>query len=183
MTQFDEHEMPDELNEVAKRLRDAQPTFSAVELDQLKLRTMAKASARTSTGRPRKGFLVKSRLLTFVLAAALLGGTAAGGIADTSGSGSSGSAADAQYKPPAPCSKDPYPFPYLAPPGYPKLDCIPFPYPYIWCPGYWQFGKWYPGYWYTGPKNPGHGYPGPGYAPPGTPGPPAHNTSPFYPFI
>jgi hypothetical protein len=167
MSKFDEHALPEDLNEIDKRLRDAQPTFSAVELDQLKQRTLARASSRTRSTSPRR-FRVKSRLLTFGLAATLLGATAAGGIASTSGGGSSGSAAVAQYAPPAFCSNDPYPFPYLAPPGYASVKCAPFTNPYNWCPGHWSGLTWVPGYWWIGSTNPGHGFPGPSYPPLGT---------------
>lgn len=117
MNEFDDNDMPGELDEVANRLRAAQPTFSAVELDQLKLRTMAQAS---SANRPRRGTPVRSRLATFVLAAALLGGTAATGIAATSGNNGGGSAATVQYKPPGICKRQ------NPPPGNPPVKCVPF---------------------------------------------------------
>jgi hypothetical protein len=119
MNEFDENEMPGELDDVAKRLRDAQPTFSAVELDQLKLRTMAQASSN----RPRRGTPVRSRVVTLVLATALLGGTAATGIAATGGGNGGGNAAKVQYKPPGICKKE------NPPPGNPPVTCVPFTHP------------------------------------------------------
>jgi hypothetical protein len=120
MNEFDENEMPGELDEVAKRLRDAQPTFSAVELDQLKLRTMAQASSAKRSGKRMPG---RSRVVSFVLAAGLLGGTAATGIAATGGGNGGGNAASVQYKPPGICKK------VNPPPGNPPVTCVPFTHP------------------------------------------------------
>jgi hypothetical protein len=99
MNPFDEHDLPDELHEVAERLRAARPTFTELELDQLKLRAMTKSSgAKASIADRSRGTLMRSRVLTLALTALLIGGTTASGIA--SGGDKGGDAAKAQYKPP-----------------------------------------------------------------------------------
>jgi hypothetical protein len=115
MTQFDEHDLPDELHEVAERLRDARPTFTELELDQLKLRAMAKSSEGKSTvvGRTR-GNPMRSRVLTLALTALLIGGTTAGGIA-ASGGGGGGNSAQSQYKPGKGCGDNNHT--HTGPPG------------------------------------------------------------------
>jgi hypothetical protein len=95
MTQFEEQDLPDDLREVAERLRAERPTFTNSELDQLKLRTMTKSSS--SPGRTI-GTRMRSRLLTLALTGLLVGGTTAGAIA-AGGAGGSSNAASAQYKP------------------------------------------------------------------------------------
>jgi hypothetical protein len=82
MTQFDEHDLPDGLREVAELLREARPRFTELELDQLKLRAMARSSEGKSSivGRTR-GMPMRSRVLTLALTALMIGGTTAGGVA------------------------------------------------------------------------------------------------------
>jgi uncharacterized membrane protein len=86
--------LPDELHEVAQRLRSERATADPLELDRIKQRAMANAA----TSRP-KGFALKSRsvaaLLTVALMAAGTGGVIAGGSTGNSG----GSASNSQYKP------------------------------------------------------------------------------------
>jgi uncharacterized membrane protein len=86
--------LPDELRDVAERLRNERATASPLELDGIKTRAMANAA----TSRP-KGFALKSRsvaaLLTVALMAAGTGGVIAGGGNGNSG----GSASNSQYKP------------------------------------------------------------------------------------
>ena len=92
--------LPDELRDIAERLRDARPTFSESEMDQLKVRTMARTSGRASLrGRLTGGLGIRSRGLVVALAALLLGGTAAGGIAAGGFSNGHSNAAWAQYYP------------------------------------------------------------------------------------
>jgi hypothetical protein len=101
--------LPDELRDVADRLRDARPTVSELEMDQLKVRTMARISGRASVkGRLTGGLAMRSRGLVVALAVLLLGGTAAGGIAAGGFSNDHSNAAYAQYYPPQ------SPFPLLA---------------------------------------------------------------------
>jgi len=93
--------LPDELRDVADRLEDARPTFSEIEMDQLKVRTMARISGRASVrGRLTGGLAMRSRGLVVALAVLLLGGTAAGGIAAGGFSNGNSNAAYAQYYPP-----------------------------------------------------------------------------------
>jgi hypothetical protein len=99
MTQSDDHNLPEELREVAERLRAARPTLSELERDQLKLRAMAsvKRDQAPVVGRSRR-IPIRSRFMALAFATLLLGGTAAGGIA-ASGTSTSGSAAKVQYCP------------------------------------------------------------------------------------
>ena len=91
------HDLTPELETVARRLRDARPQASGLELDRIKQRAMSQASVGSSAAWiPKKGlFFMKPRLaVAFVLAIGLL----------TSGTGAtlaviseSGSAAQVQY--------------------------------------------------------------------------------------
>ena len=93
--------LPDELRDIAERLEDARPTFSEMEMDQLKVRTMGRISGRAGvTGRLTGGLAIRSRGLVVALAVLLLGGTAAGGVAAGCLSTGSANAAYAQYYPP-----------------------------------------------------------------------------------
>jgi hypothetical protein len=116
MTQFDEHNLPDELREVEARLCDARPTFTQLELDALKLRAMAKSSTEIwpVSARTRRAPM-RSRVLTLALTALLLGGTTAGGIA--AGGNSGGNSANAQYKPGKGCGDTNHT--HTGPPGNP----------------------------------------------------------------
>ena len=90
------HDLTPEMETVARRLRDARPQASGLELDRIKQRAMSQASAgRSAAYIPKKGLFMKPRLaVAFVLAIGLL----------TSGTGAtlaviseSGSAAQVQY--------------------------------------------------------------------------------------
>lgn len=93
MTHSNRDNLPDDLREVAERLRTERAEASALDLDRIKTRAMANAT----TSRP-KGFRVRSRsiaaMLTVALMAAGTGGVIAGG-----GNGKSGNASNSQYKP------------------------------------------------------------------------------------
>jgi hypothetical protein len=93
MKHSNDDRLPGDLNEVAERLRGERAEASALELDRIKTRAMASATA----SRP-KGFRVRSRsiaaLMTVALMAAGTGGVIAGG-----GNGNSGNASNSQYKP------------------------------------------------------------------------------------
>ena len=86
--------LPDELREVADRLRSSRVEASGLDLDRIKTRAMAQAAS----SRP-KGFVLKSRgiaaVLTLALMAAGTGGVLAGGGNGKSG----GSSSQSQYKP------------------------------------------------------------------------------------
>ena len=82
--------LPDDLVEVAERLRSDRPEVSALDLDRIKVRAMASAS------RPhRKGTRMKSRSLAAVLTVALMAAGTGGVIA---GNGN-GNASNSQYRP------------------------------------------------------------------------------------
>jgi hypothetical protein len=93
MSHFTDESLPGDLNEVAERLRSERAEASALDLDRIKTRAMARATTSRS-----KGFFVRSRsiaaLLTCALMAAGTGGVIAGG-----GNGNSGNASNSQYKP------------------------------------------------------------------------------------
>ncbi len=93
MSNFEDR-LPDELRELAGRLREERAGATGLDLDRIKTRAMAGA-----TGSQRKGFVLRSRgmaaVLTLALMAAGTGGVLAGG-----GHGNSGaSSGNTQYKP------------------------------------------------------------------------------------
>jgi hypothetical protein len=87
MSQWDE-----DLEDVAQRLRESRPEASALELDHIKMRAMARAAS----SRPR-GTVLKTRLLAALASLALMAGATGGVIAAQSGSASKGDAAKGQY--------------------------------------------------------------------------------------
>jgi hypothetical protein len=102
-----DHDLPAELHEVGRRLRDSRPELTALELDAIKRRVIA-ASGRLGRSRAEgygnsslayrpKGSLMKSRLaVTMMLVLGLLmSGT--GATLAVSGLSDSGSAGSAQY--------------------------------------------------------------------------------------
>jgi hypothetical protein len=123
MAKFDEHNLPDDLRDVEERLRRARPSFTELELDQLKRRTMAKFPERgpSIVGRTR-GKPMRSRVLTLALTALLIGGTAGGAIAGGAGGNSSNSARE-QYKPGNGCGDKNHV--HTGPPGNPDNHKCP----------------------------------------------------------
>lgn len=95
MNEWENLELPGELQEVATHLRDNRHMASAVELDELKRRAMS-GTARPSRSRQRRS----SRLVTsFLLLGLTLSAASAGAIAGTSGSsGGQPTAAISQYQ-------------------------------------------------------------------------------------
>ena len=93
MSNFDDR-LPEDLRDLAGRLRDQRAEATGLELDRMKTRAMAKAAS----SRP-KGFALRSRgmaaVLTLALMAAGTGGVLAGGGHGKGG----GSSAKSQYKP------------------------------------------------------------------------------------
>jgi hypothetical protein len=88
----------DDLQEVADVLHDRRPTLDPLGLDRVKLRAMS--AARRSTSSRQKGFFMRSRLTTILIAAFLTIGTG-GAIALAGGDGggnSGGSASFSQYR-------------------------------------------------------------------------------------
>ena len=67
------HDMSGDLEAVGSRLRDERPEATAVELDRIKRRAIAQASAADRAWAPRKGLFMKPRIaVVFVLSLGLL---------------------------------------------------------------------------------------------------------------
>jgi hypothetical protein len=92
----DHDDLPDELRDLAERLRREAIRPTAMELDHLKLRAMR--SAR-SPAHGRKGTFMKSRLAALLTIVALTVGAGGTFAIAGGGGGDSGSAASSQYKP------------------------------------------------------------------------------------
>jgi hypothetical protein len=91
-----EERFPEDLQEVADVLNDRRPTLDPLALDRVKLRAMS--GARRSSSSRDKGFFMRSRLTTLLVAAFLTLGTG-GAIAVAGGfDGGGGSASFSQYK-------------------------------------------------------------------------------------
>ena len=100
MTNQNPDHLPDDLHEVDARLQAHKTEFSALELDELKLRTATRAF-RPRTSRYGRQHLMRSKFVTMmlVLGLAVSAGTA-GVIAGGNGGKSKGKSADtSQYKP------------------------------------------------------------------------------------
>jgi hypothetical protein len=123
MAQSGDANLPNELRELEQRLLSARPSFTELELDQLKVRAMTSASGAGPTGSGRKrGTPMRSRALTLAVAALLIGGTTGGAIAAGSGGGG-GNAASAQYKPGNGCGDKNHT--HTGPPGNPSNHKCP----------------------------------------------------------
>ena len=97
--------LPDDLHDIAARLRDERPEATPLELDRMKLLAMRRSSQQPAKPQ-RRSWIARSRLASPALAGALLlGGLAAiaGGIGETpfSSGGSNASSANSQYCPPS----------------------------------------------------------------------------------
>ena len=96
--------LPEDLRDIAARLRDERPEPTPLELDRMKLLAMSRAAREAPRTRSRRR--LRARLASPVLAAVLLvGGLAAiaGGVGETpfSSGGSNASSANSQYCPPS----------------------------------------------------------------------------------
>jgi hypothetical protein len=106
MSDRSDHELPQDLAEVADLLRTNKAGASPLELDRIKLQARTRAHRRHGSPQLRRGVTVRSRGVTLVLTLLLLGGTTAGGMAWGGGGNDEGDgAAQAQYRPPK-CTKD-----------------------------------------------------------------------------
>jgi hypothetical protein len=98
MTHHDPDRLPDDLREVDERLQAYKPEVTALELDQLKLRTAGRAF-RAPTFRYGRRHLMRSKLVTMMLVLGLaVSGGAAGVIAGNGNSNGKG-ADKGEYKP------------------------------------------------------------------------------------
>jgi hypothetical protein len=93
----DEH-LPEDLGRIADQLREQRVEVTPLELDRIKLRARAQASAGAARVVPRqKGMFVRSRIVTLML---VLGLMVSGGTAGVlAGGGGGGKGQDSQYKP------------------------------------------------------------------------------------
>jgi len=111
-------QLPEDLGRVAGYLEENAYEPRPLDLDQLKLRTMAQAQSSSR----RKGFPVRSKLVPMLLVLGLaLGGGAAGVIAG--GDGGGGSAAKSEYKPGKGCGDRNHT--HTGPPGNESNDQCP----------------------------------------------------------
>jgi hypothetical protein len=94
MRQMNGKRLPRDLEQIAERLREERPEASPLDLDRIK--TMAIRRAAESA--PRKGHLMKSRLVSVLVAAGILVGGAGGVMAATGGVPGSGHSSDSSSK-------------------------------------------------------------------------------------
>ena len=111
--------------DLARRLREERVVATARELDDLKLRVLARERRRSSTTKGRAR--MRSRVLVAFLTVGLLAGSAGGVIAGSGGGNGSNDAANAQYKPGyGPCKNggvDGSGATHTGPPGQPGQSC------------------------------------------------------------
>jgi phage tail tape-measure protein len=117
MSESNPDRLPEHLLEVAERLREGRVSATPLELDELKLRAKAQAARGRSYG--LRGAPLRSRVLTLALTALFVGGTTAGGIAASGGSGGSNAAVQ-QYKPGMGCGDKNHV--HTGPPGNPDKN-------------------------------------------------------------
>ena len=98
MTNHDPDRLPDDLREIDARLQAHKPEVSALELDQLKLRTATHAF-KSPTSRYGRQYLMRSKLVTMLLVLGLAASGGAAGVIATHDSGNGKSADNSQYKP------------------------------------------------------------------------------------
>jgi hypothetical protein len=96
MTKNDPDRLPDDLREVDARLQAHKQQVTAMELDQLKLRTAARAFPAPTYGRQQ---LMRSKLVTMLLVLGLAVSGGAAGVIASHDSGNGKSADSSQYKP------------------------------------------------------------------------------------
>jgi hypothetical protein len=95
MSRRHDEQLPDDLEQIAERLRAERPETTALDLDRIKMRAMA-ASAKTSH---QRGIRMKSRSLAAVLTVALMAAGTGGVIAGNGNGNGNGNASNSQYKP------------------------------------------------------------------------------------
>src|ERR687883_340548 len=92
-------DLPPELRDIAEQLRAERATFSPLERDELKQRALRQAASHGRRLPGMGGRSTRSRALTLIVSALLLGGTTAGAIAGAGGGGGGGSSAKSEYRP------------------------------------------------------------------------------------
>jgi hypothetical protein len=97
MTGFDHEQLPDDLREVDRRLQAHRTEVTPLELDEIKLRTVAKAFP-VATSRYGRQYLMRSKLITLALVLGLVVSGGAAGVIATGGGGG-GNASTSEYKP------------------------------------------------------------------------------------
>ncbi len=96
-----DNRVPAELFEVEQRLHDNRPALSALELDAIKLRTMASAARKSqSLFAKKKGTFMKSRVAIMAVLALGVFMSGTGATLAVSGLAGNGSASSAQYPQP-----------------------------------------------------------------------------------
>jgi len=105
MTTHDPDRLPDELRGIDARLQARKPEVSALELDELKLRTAARA-VKTPTPRYGRQYLMRSKLVTMMLVLGLAVSGGAAGVIASHDSGNGKSADQSQYKPGKGCGDE-----------------------------------------------------------------------------
>src|SRR4051812_4181105 len=96
MAPWNEDNLPDELRDVARRLREERREATPLELDRIKMTAMSRARARSSAPRGR----VRTRVVVALTSLALVGGATGGVIAAGNGGKSKDdNAAKKQYQP------------------------------------------------------------------------------------
>jgi hypothetical protein len=98
MTGFDHESLPEDLRAVDQRLQAHRTEVSPLELDELKLRTMAKAFDAPASRYGRQ-YLMRSKLVTLMLVLGLAVSGGAAGVIATHDNGNGKSADSSQYKP------------------------------------------------------------------------------------
>jgi hypothetical protein len=113
------HRLPDDLSGVEERLAASRPEVTRLDLDRIKLRAMSQASRGSSL---RKGFVMRSKLVTMLL---VLGLVATGGTAGViaGGNGNNGNAGNGEYKPGKGCGDKNHT--HTGPPGNPSNTTCP----------------------------------------------------------
>jgi hypothetical protein len=102
MNEFNKHNLPEDLEQVAERLRQDRPEATPLELDQIKVRAMSRAEAPKMSVMTR---LMRTRLVSLILVVGvLMGGAGAmavsGGVPTLGGSHGGHHGGKKQYCPP-----------------------------------------------------------------------------------
>ena len=119
MTENDPDRLPDDLREVDARLQAHRPQVTALELDELKLRTAARAFPAPTYGRQP---LMRSKMVSLLLVLGLAVSGGAAGVIASHDSGKGKSADNSQYKPGKGCGDKNHT--HTGPPGNPSnTDC------------------------------------------------------------